>query len=226
MIICELCTNWNDIQMAKLMIKVAKEKGAGLAKFQLYNAEDDRGKPHYDWVKAHELTFDQAKMLYDYGESIGMEVFFSIFSPHFVGWCERIKVKRYKIACETRDKPTLDAVLSTNKPLIISYRPDGDNNYLDRLSNTCDTWLYCVPKYPTMPQDVDFTKTLSTDGYSDHSLTLDLPKIALSRGARIMECHFILDKSLPAPDAPWSKTPDEISELVKFEKVVNKCLKY
>jgi len=72
MIIAECCTNWEDLKMARAMIKAVKAAGAGLVKFQLFDAEDDSGKPNYDWVKTHELTYDQAKMLFDYGKSLGL----------------------------------------------------------------------------------------------------------------------------------------------------------
>ena len=201
---------------------MAKEAGAGLAKFQLFDAEDDRDKPHYDWVKAHELTFDQAKMLFDFGASIGMEVFFSVFGVKYVEWCERIGVKRYKIACGVTDDKLLAAVDRTHKPQIRSSTTlYGWNHNITR--------LYCIPEYPCPLNHIRFPEFRANvinraEGFSDHTIGLDAARIVLARGARIVEKHFILDRSIPAPDAPWSMMPDELRELVRFEKICQEVL--
>ena len=225
MIIAENCTNWRDLAEAKEMIRMAKECGAGLSKFQLFDSSDDKGKPHYAWVKAHELTYEQAKELFDYGASIGQEVFFSVFGVQYVEWCERIGVKRYKLAygeSENLHHAKMHA-LDTLKPVLLSRRGLMDTNtYIppDR------RYLYCTPKYPALPtqfylNQVSFT---SFSGISDHTIGLDVAKIALARGAKIIEKHFCLEHNPDYPDDAWSMTPADLKELVRFEKVVQECL--
>jgi N-acetylneuraminate synthase len=201
------------------MIKAAKESGAGLAKFQLFDAEDDRGKPHFDWVKAHELTFDQAKELFDYGQSIGMEVFFSVFAPKYVEWGEKIGVKRYKIACEFPDRHwVIYLVQETHKPVIISSHATEitfPRQWGDRL-------LYAPYKYPSVNPDLCHINQF--DGLSDHSIGLDISKIALARGAQIIERHVVLKHNPLFPDDAWSSTFEEIAELVKWEGICRSVL--
>ncbi len=121
MLIAEMCSNHGgDMELARKMILSAKDSGADLVKFQLFNADDDKGKPHYEWVKKAELTFEQAKMLFDYGQEIGIEVFFSVFGVKYVDWCEKIGIKLYKIACAARDEKVIFEVETTHNPLIIS----------------------------------------------------------------------------------------------------------
>lgn len=212
--------------MAKEMIKTAKESGAGLVKFQLFNAEDDKGKPHYDWVKEHELTFEQAKELFDYGTSIGQEVFFSVFAPEYVDWCEKIGVKRYKIAGETEDENILIEIEKTGKPVIISNR--GNFDRLFSLQDNIVSWLYCPDGYPTDINCLNlpyyFTEFEPYDGFSDHTIGLDASKIALARGARIIEKHFCLEHNPNYPDNDWSMTPDELKELVRWNAVCQEVL--
>ncbi len=230
MIYPDACTNWNDLAEARQMIAVAKDCGCAMIKFQLFDAEDDRNKPHYQWVKDHELTFEQAKMLFDYGASIGMEVFFSVFGVQYVEWCERIGVKRYKLACgyvhREEHVEVWQAIYKTKKSVIVSFSrsPDGEVP-----SGIDFKGLYCVPEYPTpfnhitMPNFAETTGWL-WDGFSDHTINCDAAKIALARGAQIIECHFILDRNIPSPDAPWSKLPEEIKELVRWEKICQAML--
>ncbi len=218
MIICENCTNFEDMEEAKEMIRIAKECGASLSKFQLFDAEDDKGKPHYDWVKEHELTFDQAKMLFNYGASIGIEVFFSVFGVKFVDWCERIKVKRYKLACGLRDYATWKAIQFTDKPIIISYPAFPNENYFYGVASH----IYCPAGYPQ--KDLRLILVDEFDGFSDHTIGLDAAKIAIARGAEIIEKHFVLEHNPLFPDDAWSMDVSQLRELVAWENTVRQIL--
>lgn len=201
------------------MIRVSRNVNpGGLVKFQLFDAEADKGKPHYDWVKAHELTFEQAKELFDYGASIGQEVFFSVFAPEFVDWCERIGVQRYKLASGMIENSHLfKAVIDTGKNVFVSFdQPNIESDY--HITN-----LYCPSCYPqsgfVMPNFI-----IPQSGFSDHCVGIDYAKIALARGAGIVEKHFCLKHNPDFPDDPWSMTPAELTELVKWEKICHAVL--
>jgi sialic acid synthase SpsE len=239
-IICEMATNWHDIAEAKRMIEVAYDYGAGLAKFQLFNAEDDKGKPHYDWVKAHELTFYQAKELFDFGASIGMEVFFSVFGVQYVDWCERIGVKRYKLACNLADtdagQDAMVRVVKTKKPRIVSLTigdywenlktlREGEKLFGWNSAHRRVSLLFCVPQYPaTIKFMPDFEMSSLLAGFSDHTIGIDAAKIAIARGASIIEKHFVLNHDTAYPDNDWSMDPTDLRELVRWEGVVKSCL--
>ncbi len=206
--------------MAREMIKSAKENGATLAKFQLFDAEDDKGKPHYEWVKSHELTFDQANMLFDYGAEVGIEVFFSVFGVKYVDWCEKIGVKRYKLSSNFSGRyGTWLAVKQTAKPIIFSFSIlpldwEGENQV-----------LYCLPGYPSELSYIpDFDEEVYFLGFSDHIIGLDASKIALARGAKIIEKHFVLEHNSLFPDNDWSMNPEELKELKRWEMVCQKVL--
>ncbi len=223
MIIAECCQNFIDLDMAKKMILTAKEFGAGFCKFQLYNPEQDKDKPYYEFSKEKALDYNQAKDLFDYGKSIGMEVFFSVFGVEYVEWCEKIGVKRYKIACEFRDKDTLDVVRKTGKPTIISINYKSKKPFPVTWS-----WLWCIPEYPAIIHDMAMVSfnPLQYQGFSDHSIGLVAAKIALARGAQIVEKHFCLsrDEIKGYPDMPWSMEPMELAELVEWEKICQNIL--
>jgi len=209
------------------MILAARDAGAGLlAKFQLYDAEDDKGKPHYAIAKACELSFRDAKDLFRFGADNGIEVFFSVFHPRYVEWCEQIGVKRYKIASTWHRQPVeLDAVIATGKPIIISLpsenAPNVSNKQLEAMAGHSE-WLYCPSGYPQRDITLPFFRDRESpfDGFSDHTIGLDFAKIALARGARIIEKHFCLQREGNlAPDIPWSMEPAELSELVRWQTV-------
>ena len=88
--------------------------------------------------------------------------------------------------------------------------------------------LYCVPKYPAEVKDYDLSYAFPVeftrfDGLSDHTIGLDCAKIALARGAGIIEKHFCLDHSTGI-DAKWSMDSEELSELKRWESLCHEVL--
>ncbi len=225
MIICEIGQNFcGDMILAKHLIREAKLNGGDLCKFQLYSHE----KLYKDTnIPNCELSFEQAKELFDFGKGIGMEVFFSVFDIERVKWCEWMGVKRYKIASGSIDDKELhDTLYKTRKPVIQSL----GGGVLRWKASEEMYYLYCIPKYPANLYDINFKNArfvkvehwTYSDGFSDHTIGLDASKIALARGAQIIEKHFCLDHHTGI-DAEWSMTPEELRELKRFEGVVGEC---
>lgn len=91
--------------------------------------------------------------------------------------------------------------------------------------------LHCTTQYPTPMADVnlramDTLATLGTGavGYSDHTLGIEVPVAAAARGAKIIEKHFTLDKTLPGPDHRASLDPTELSAMVKAVRNIELAL--
>ena len=59
-------------------------------------------------------------------------------------------------------------------------------------------------------------------GFSDHTTDLLSSKVAISRGANVIERHFTLNKKMEGPDHILSSDEKEMSELVKFKKNYNR----
>ena len=51
-------------------------------------------------------------------------------------------------------------------------------------------------------------------GYSDHTIGIDAAVAAVAMGAKVIEKHFTLDKSLPGTDHILSATPSELNEMI------------
>ncbi len=194
-IVAEIGQNYcGSMELAELLIVEAKDNGADLVKFQLFDSQKLYGKK----IEA-ELTFEQAEHLFDFGVISGIEVFFSVFDTERVKWCEQIGVKRYKVSYSNKDnQKLLKAIDDTGKPKWVSGKD-----------------LYCVPHYPTLPSELDFNKLNRYMGYSDHTVGLMASQVALVKGAKVIEKHFALNHHLGV-DSEWSITPDELRELRMF----------
>ena len=91
--------------------------------------------------------------------------------------------------------------------------------------------LHCTSEYPTSPSDVNLLAmcTLAESlglpvGYSDHTEGIAVPIAATALGARVIEKHFTLDRSMPGPDHRASLEPDELAEMIAAIRVVEQAL--
>jgi N,N'-diacetyllegionaminate synthase len=93
------------------------------------------------------------------------------------------------------------------------------------------TVLHCTSNYPADANDVNLRamQTIAAEtgmpvGYSDHTLGLAVSTAAVAMGARVIEKHFTLDRTLPGPDHRASLDPSELASLIKQIRTVEKAL--
>lgn len=82
--------------------------------------------------------------------------------------------------------------------------------------------LHCTTAYPTEFADVNLRamRTMADAlgvpvGYSDHTVGITVPPLAVAAGAVVIEKHFTRDRTLPGPDHAASIEPDELAEMVR-----------
>lgn len=82
--------------------------------------------------------------------------------------------------------------------------------------------LHCTTQYPAPLRSVNLRamEALSTlgcagVGYSDHTEGLEISIAAVAMGAKIIEKHFTLSRTLPGPDHKASLEPEELTQLVR-----------
>lgn len=168
----------------------------------------------------------------------GLICFSSPFDKTAVDFLETINVPAYKIASfEITDIPLIEYVASKGKPVIISTGiatlSDIEEaiNACKRVGNEQIALLKCTSAYPsplnevnlkTIPNMIDTFKTVV--GLSDHTLGISVPIAAVALGAKIIEKHFILDRSLGGPDSEFSLEPEEFKMMVKSIREVELSL--
>jgi sialic acid synthase SpsE len=230
-IIAEIGQNHNgDMQLARRLIAEAKAAGAGVAKFQVYDARalfPKQGNEWFDYNCKTELSRKDVETLARDCEDEGIEFMASVFDVERIGWLEEVGMRRYKIASRSvKDRALIEAVAETGKPMLVSLGM-WDGADFPRISSRGQVeFLYCVSKYPTEMSDLHFGKVdfAHYAGFSDHTIGIDAAVIALSRGARVIEKHFTLDKSMHGPDHSGSMTPAELSALCRFGATLARAL--
>ncbi len=228
-IIAEIGQNHNgDMTLAKELIIAAKESGADVAKFQIFNAEETFGTENNPWIdynKKTELSRDDVNLLHEECQSHRIEFMSSIFHSRYIDWLEYLNVKRYKVASRSiHNKNLINSLLLLKKPLIISLGFWKEENFPNfDLKNKID-YLYCISKYPTDLSDLNLNivNFKEYSGFSDHSTGTSAAIYALSNGAKIIEKHFTLDKNMYGPDHNLSANPEELTSIVKFRDDLKK----
>jgi N,N'-diacetyllegionaminate synthase len=83
------------------------------------------------------------------------------------------------------------------------------------------TVLHCTTEYPAPMEDVNLRAMVSMKaalgvevGYSDHTPGIEIPIAAVALGARVIEKHFTLNRTLPGPDHQASLEPHELKAMV------------
>ena len=93
------------------------------------------------------------------------------------------------------------------------------------------TVLHCTSSYPAPTHEVNL-KSLEAIrrefdvaiGYSDHTEGISISLAAVALGARVIEKHFTLDRSMIGPDHKASITPTELNKLVSSIREVESSL--
>ena len=230
-VIAEIGQNHNgDMRIAKQLIAQAKAQGADVAKFQLYEVDSifPHDAPWYKEAKESQLSKEQAIELADECARVGIEFMASVFDVERLGWCEEIGADRYKVASRSAgDRMLIDAVAATGKPVILSLGMWDDEEWPHVPTSSTVDYLYCVSKYPTPIEDIDFRNVKFPQpysGFSDHTLGIEAAVTAMARDARIIEKHFTLDKSMHGPDHVCSMNPEELGEIVRFARSIETML--
>lgn len=230
-IIAEIGQNHNgDMNLALELIHAAKENGADVAKFQLYDAVSLFPKDNNEWYEYNcktELSRDQIELLSSECEKVGIEFMSSVFDIERIKWLEDLNVKRYKVASRSiHDDQLIKELCKTKKPLIISLGMWKEDVFPQIQSEADVAFLHCIAQYPASLEDISFG-TVSFDkyaGFSDHTLGISAAVVAFSRGAKIVEKHFTLDKKMYGPDHCCSMSPDELKALSTFRDDIKACV--
>lgn len=218
-----------DISVARRLIDEAAAAGASAVKFQTYLTEKRVAKdnPVYGILKKCELSFEAQRELHDYAEKkVGVTFFSTPFDAESVDFLESIGIAFYKIASfDAVNLSLLRRVAQTGKPVIMSTGMANHSELDEALkvfSGVPVVLLHCVSSYPTPPEaaDIGTIRTLRERyphivGYSDHTIGIEVPALAIAAGAEVIEKHFTLDSTQPGPDHSLSADPKTFRRMVE-----------
>ena len=179
------------------------------------------GRTLYDLYKQAHTPWEWHKELFAVAKEEGLVCFSSPFDKTAVDLLEELHTPAYKIASfEIQDIPLIEYVASKKKPVIIST---GIATFEDielavetcrKAGNEDIIILKCTSAYPAPIELANLRTMLDMKdkfgvqvGLSDHTEGNTVPIEATSLGGKVIEKHFILDRSIGGPDADFSLDP-------------------
>lgn len=196
------------------------------------------GKTLYELYGEAYTPWEWHKKLFEVANKEGLICFSSPFDKSAVDFLEELNTPAHKIASfEIQDIPLIKYAASKGKPILMSTGIANEEDIqlavatCRGVGNNQIVLLKCTSSYPaplelanlkTIP---DLKRRFSVEvGFSDHTYGSLAPTIAVSLGAKIIEKHFILDKSIGGPDADFSLDYNEFSEMVAKIRNTEKLL--
>jgi pseudaminic acid synthase len=244
----------NDIEIVYKSIEEISKCGVDAVKLQTYTAdtltinscgkhfvkEDGlwKGKSLYELYKEASMPWEWQPKLKKFAEELGITLFSSPFDKSSVDFLENMDVPAYKIASfEITDIPLIEYTASKGKPIIISTGIATLADIEEAIAackfvgNEQIILLKCTSAYPAQLEEANL-RTIQNiadtfgvlAGFSDHTIGITAPVVAVSMGAKIIEKHFILDKSLGGPDAAFSLDIHGFREMVQAVRDTEKLL--
>ena len=186
------------------------------------------GEYLYDLYQRAYTPWDWHAEIFRVANEEGIICFSSPFDNTAVDLLEELKSPIYKIASfEIQDIPLISYAASKGKPMILSTGI-AEIEDIELAIETCRkagnediTILKCTSAYPADPKDANLLTIPDIKsrfgvkvGLSDHTTGIEGPIVATVLGAKVIEKHFILDKSIGGPDAHFSLDEKEFTEMV------------
>ena len=221
-----------NLVKAQDMVAEAESCGATTVKFQCHVFADEKWKrspERYEWIQRNERAtpFDEFFVpIQKFCEDIGVEF---LCTPMSKLAAEKINplVKRWKVgSADIVDVELLRYLRDTGKPVILSTGMSMSEQIykaVNFLKNKIEFINYCVSIYPCDVWKINLGKIIELKkryslpvGFSDHSLSTEVPALAVRMGAVAVEKHFTFDRKAWGPDHKASLLPDEFKEMAEL----------
>lgn len=195
-------------------------------------------KTLYDLYEEAHTPWEWHKELFEYAKKLDLIIFSSPFDETAVDLLEELGAPAYKIASpEVTHIPLIKKVAKTKKPVILSSgvanQDDLELAVKTLVENGCTSYviLKCTTAYPAPYEDSNLLtiplieKTFNCfTGLSDHTLGDHGIIAAIALGAKVIEKHFIDDKSKPTVDSFFSSDPEEFKQMMVKIREVEKMM--
>lgn len=196
------------------------------------------GRNLYELYQEAYTPWEWHKELFDYARSLNIDIFSTPFDKTAVDFLETLNPSAYKIASfEITDYELVRYTASKQKPIIISTGIATIDEIQD-VVNICKSvgneniiLLKCTSEYPAPLNEANL-RTISNMketfgvevGFSDHTLGIVAPVVGVTLGAKVIEKHFIIDKSIGGADCGFSMDKKEFKQMVEAIRDAEKLI--
>ena len=195
-------------------------------------------KTFYELYQEAYTPWEWHEALFACAKEEGILCFSTPFDKSAVDFLEQFNPPAYKVASfEVTDYALVRYIASKKRPIIISTgiatleeieeviaicKQEGNHDIII---------LQCTSAYPAPLENANL-RTISDiqerfgviAGFSDHTLGITAPIAAVALGAKVIEKHFILDRSIGGADADFSLDVEAFTQMVDAVRDTEKLL--
>ena len=194
-----------------------------------YNNPNSFGKTYGEHRAFLELTDEEHFEVYKYAKSIGLDFVETLCAKGCLSLLKLFTPDKLKVASrDVTNLPLLTAMAETKIPIILSTGMAGEKE-LDEALDTISRYhsdisiLHCVSQYPTHPNNLNLNTIAYlkkhygqyTIGFSDHTIGISAPLVAVGMGAEIIEKHITIDRNMKGTDQAGSLGPEGVRRMVR-----------
>jgi sialic acid synthase len=213
----------------KMTRRDLKEELSASEMMRPYDNPNSFGKTYGEHREFLELNDEEHFEVFSYAKTKGLEFVETLCAKGCLSMLRLFTPDRLKVASrDLTNLPLLEAMAETRIPMILSTGMTGKKELDDALEvitkyHSNISILHCLSQYPSEYQNINLLSIQYlkdhypqyTIGYSDHSIGILMPAVAVGMGAEIIEKHITLDRNMKGTDHRGSLEPEGIWRMVR-----------
>ena len=221
-----------DIQPINAVKLTKRDLSEELSSSQMnrpYDNPNSFGKTYGAHRQFLELSDEAHFEVYKYAKSLGLDFVETLCANGCLSMLRLFTPDRLKVASrDLTNLPLLEALAETHIPIILSTGMAGKKELDEALAvitkyHNDIAILHCVSQYPTEPDNLNLLTIRYlqkhygqyTIGFSDHTIGIAAPIVAVGMGAKIIEKHITIDRGMKGTDQKGSLGPDGVRRMVR-----------
>lgn len=203
-----------------------------------YDNPNSFGKTYGEHRAFLELSDEEHFEVYKYAKSLGLDFVETLCAVGCLSIFKLFTPDKLKVASrDLTNLPLLAALAETKLPIILSTGMAGVKELDDALAvisryHSDISILHCVSQYPTHPENLNLNTIRYlkkhygqyTIGFSDHTIGISAPSVAVGMGAEIIEKHVTIDRRMKGTDQAGSLGPDGVNRMVRDIRITESWL--
>ena len=228
----------DPIDAVKLTKRDLNEELSASQMNRIYDTPNSFGRTYGEHRAALELSDEEHFEVYKYAKSKGLDFVETLCAKGCLSLLKLFVPDYLKVASrDLTNIPLLEAMAETRIPIILSTGMAGKKE-LDEALDVITKYhsdisiLHCVSQYPTAPDNLNL-ETINylkenygqfKIGFSDHTIGISAPPIAVGMGAEIIEKHITIDRRMKGTDQAGSLGPDGVYRMVRDIRITERWL--
>lgn len=205
---------------------------------RIYDTPNSFGRTYGEHRAVLELNDEEHWEVYKYAKSLGLDFVETLCAKGCLSLLKLFIPDYLKVASrDLTNLPLLEAMAETKIPIILSTGMAGKKELDDALDiitkyHSDISILHCVSQYPTHPDNLNLNTILYLKenyplfpiGFSDHTIGISAPVVAVGMGAEIIEKHVTIDRHMKGTDQAGSLGPDGVNRMIRDIRICEKWL--